>query len=423
MLRKVLATCMLWRIRDVINQEIPVTQAAYRVGRGTTEQLFTLKMMAEKAVRSTNFESHILLMDMSRAFDTVNRKVLLQDLRSILDPGELHMIKILIADVTLIVDVEGRRGEPFTTNVGTPQGDCLSPTLFTLYLAKALCYEKSMSNQDAALGYGLPSALDDHRYASYNDSGVLISLQYEDNICWVAGNCSHAIENIKSTIPSRLLERDLHINVAKTEEYVINREKKEWEKCKYLGSIILTENDIARRNQLATAAFNSLSKILTHKNISMNIKMRLFDALIGSIFLYNSELWSITQERNNAIDVCQRNILRKILKIRWPQKIRNEDLYARTKQKPWSDTIRTRRIRWPGHLLRLPEDAPARQALDVYLHHPAKHPRGAKKTSWRDMVKKDLKTYTNITFDQCLDLAQDRKVWRTIVAKTVDDKT
>jgi len=72
------------------------------------------------------------------------------------------------------------------------------------------------------------------------------------------------------------------------------------------------------------------------------------------------------------------------------------------------------------HLLRLPEDAPANQALEIYLKYPAKHPRGARKISWVDTVKKDLKTYAKVTSDYCIDLAQDRKVWRSIVAKTVD---
>jgi len=76
---------MVWRIRE-INSEIPMMQAVYSAGRDTTEQFFTLKIMAEKAVRSTSFETHILMMDMSRAFDTMNRKILLEDIRSILDP-------------------------------------------------------------------------------------------------------------------------------------------------------------------------------------------------------------------------------------------------------------------------------------------------------------------------------------------------
>lgn len=82
--------------------EIPNTKAAYRAGCGTTQQIFALKLRLQKATRSTSFETHILMMDMSRAFDTVNRKILLQDLYSILDPGELHMIKVLIKDAKVI---------------------------------------------------------------------------------------------------------------------------------------------------------------------------------------------------------------------------------------------------------------------------------------------------------------------------------
>jgi len=51
---------------------------------------------------------------------------------------------------------------------------------------------------------------------------------------------------------------------------------------------------------------------------------------------------------------------------------------------------------------------------------PSKTSQRARKMSWVDTVKKDLKTYASITFDQCIDLAQNRKVCRSIVAKTVD---
>ena len=36
---------------------------------------------------------------MSKAFDTVRRNTLIEDLAQILDPAELHMIKILVEDV------------------------------------------------------------------------------------------------------------------------------------------------------------------------------------------------------------------------------------------------------------------------------------------------------------------------------------
>jgi len=90
MLFKRLATCLLWRIGRKINSKIPVTKVAYRASQGTTEQLY------------------ILIIDISRAFDTVNRKILLEDLRSILEPRELHIIKVLMEDVRLMVDVAGK---------------------------------------------------------------------------------------------------------------------------------------------------------------------------------------------------------------------------------------------------------------------------------------------------------------------------
>ena len=77
-------------------------------------------------------------MDIGKAFDRVERGTLLNDLKSILEQDELHLVKILIKDVMLAVKVNNEKGKEFKTNIGVPQGDCLSPIMFILYLAKAL---------------------------------------------------------------------------------------------------------------------------------------------------------------------------------------------------------------------------------------------------------------------------------------------
>ena len=75
-IRKILAIIMLERLFDRFDKEISISQSAYRPGRSTTENVFALKMLCEKAVISQNYETNILLLDMSKAFDNVNRDAL-----------------------------------------------------------------------------------------------------------------------------------------------------------------------------------------------------------------------------------------------------------------------------------------------------------------------------------------------------------
>ncbi len=76
-----------------------ISQAAYCEGRSTTELVFSGKVMAEKAVTSSSYETTILLLDMSKAFNTVNRGIPYEDLRKILDQDKLHIITVLLKDV------------------------------------------------------------------------------------------------------------------------------------------------------------------------------------------------------------------------------------------------------------------------------------------------------------------------------------
>ena len=89
-LRKILALCMIKRCWKKIEGIIPKSQAAYQKGRSTTEQVFALKMMTEKAIISENYEIFFVLLDMAKVFDTVNRGKLLTILAEYLTNSELH---------------------------------------------------------------------------------------------------------------------------------------------------------------------------------------------------------------------------------------------------------------------------------------------------------------------------------------------
>ena len=103
------------------------------------------------------------------------------------------------------------------------------------------------------------------------------------------------ITYIKETTRSTLAKRNLVINESKSEDYEITREGNEkWKKCKLLGSLLDTEKDINRRTILAIDAFKTLNKILDSRKISNAVKIRTFNAYVARVFLYNSELWTLT---------------------------------------------------------------------------------------------------------------------------------
>ena len=72
-----------------------------------------------------------MIIDMSKAFDTVNRKTLLEKLETILDESEMRMMYLLIINVELNVRVGRSLGEEIVTNIGIAQGECLSALLFS----------------------------------------------------------------------------------------------------------------------------------------------------------------------------------------------------------------------------------------------------------------------------------------------------
>ena len=225
-------------------------------------------------------------------------------------------------------------------------------------------------------------------------------------------------------MPSIIEEGNLIENETKREEFYIPDEREEWKSCKCLGTYVDTETDIQHRKGLAISSMKSLNKIFKSRNVSTLTKVRIFEAYVSSIFLYNSELWISNKTIKNKIDSFQRRQLRHVLHIKWPRVISNDELYRRTKVKKWSQVIKKRRLSWLGHLLRLNKDTPARIALNEVVK---KHPRkvGRSKTTWIDTIKKDLKSGglelnfgdNRIMFNELIPLCEDRKLWRSEVKR------
>ena len=84
-------------------------------------------------------------------------------------------------------------------------------------------------------------------------------------------------------MPTTLEKRNLTINETKTEEYAITRNGDDsWKKCRLLGSLLDTQNDIKRRKSLAITSINKMKNIFYGK-LSISIKLRTFDCYVGSM--------------------------------------------------------------------------------------------------------------------------------------------
>ena len=170
-----------------------------------------------------------------------------------------------------------------------------------------------------------------------------------------------------------------------------------------------------------------LKHIFKSNRLSLEHKIRTFRSYIDSIFLYNSELWTITATLAKSIDSFHRRQLRYAINIQWPKKISNEDLYKKAKIIPWSKIILRRRLSWLGHLIRLPTETPARLALEETLK-PSKKCRGRPPNTWLSMIKKDLielniltksDTEDNVFIEKVETLATNRNQWKSLISGAI----
>ena len=199
--------------------------------------------------------------------------------------------------------------------------------------------------------------------------------------------------------------KNLQVNKTKTDEYTIKSNgQTDWKRCKYLGSLWDTDDDIKRRKTLAIETYNNLKNILEHESTSMKTKIRILKVYIESIFLYNSELWSLTKTLVKENDIFQRGVIKKIFSVHWQDKITNVELYRRFKILEWRNQRTSNEMVWSSSEIKWKDIC--QTAL--------KKPRGGQKLTWMKLVEKDLEEH-KIPKCEAETLAQDRTAWRNLI--------
>ncbi len=86
----------------------------------------------------------------------------------------------------------------------------------------------------------------------------------------------------------------------------------------------------------------------------------MYRALVVSVVLYGSDAWATTLADRRRLELFDIRCQRLILRVFWQQHISNHSIRERTEQLPAPSLLRPRRLRWIGHLHRMPSSLPAR---------------------------------------------------------------
>ncbi|KAJ4450653.1 hypothetical protein ANN_02082 [Periplaneta americana] len=163
---------------------------------------------------------------------------------------------------------------------------------------------------------------------------------------------------------------------------------------------------------------NRYKKAFVIQSAVKNLKVRIYKTVILPVVLYGCETWTVTLREEQRLRIFENSVLRKIFGAKrdevtgeW-RKLHNAELHALYSSPDIIRNIKSRRLRWAGHVARMGE---SRNAYRVLVGRPeGKRPLGRPRRRWEYNIKMDLR---EVGYDgrDWINLAQDRDQWRAYV--------
>jgi sorting nexin-29 len=410
---KLLTTILKERLECFSEEILGDYQAGFRRNRSTSDQLFTVRQILTKCWEF-DVDIYQLFVDFKQAYDSINREKLYRILLTFDIPAKLvKLIKATMNNTKCRVRIGGQLTDEFMVSQGLKQGDALAPTLFNLSLEYVI-RETYQNNTNSNI---------------YFQSSQIIG--YADDLN-IVGRSLTALQEVFEPLETAAKRIGLSINEDKTKIMKQSRSQRNdprqnisfkdtynfevVNEFAYLGSTITKENEdhveIKRRIATGNRTFFSLLPMLKSRNVHRKTKITLYKTIIRTVVTYGCEAWTMTAKSAEMLDTFERRVLRKILgpvndgeawRIRF-----NEELYNIYKAPRLSVHARLSRLRWAGHLQRMPSSRATRRILEG---HPGGRRRvGRPRLRWEDEVRKDAAQLLQVT--DWRTAAEDRRSWR-----------
>ena len=393
---RLLASLILRRLtmaRETLTRE---NQAGFRPGRGCIDHIFTLRQVLEQR-HMYRRPTILVFLDFKGAFDSVDRSVLLNILAQQGMPQKfVNIIRSLYSHTSGRVRVYGELSKSFPTKSGVRQGCPLSPFLFNFVIDEIMRRTlEGLQNPGVQIVAG----------------ESLVDLEYADDIALIFEDQSEAqalLNRLTTIIPSfgmRLAPSKCKVMLQNVQSpdisLKIQGESLEIvENFTYLGSCISSDgsvsDEVSARISKARITFANLRHLWRQKGISLDLKGRVYQATVRAVLLYGCETWPLRTDDVRRLQVFDHRCLRSVAGFGWRQRVSHEVIRKRVfgcaAGTSIGEIIQHHRLRWLGHVLRMPKHRLPRRVLFSVPPSDWRKPRGGQRMTWQKGVKEITKS-------------------------------
>lgn len=431
---KALARVLANRLAPLSENTLPESQSGFRPNRSTMDMIFVARQLQEKC-REQNQPLYMAFIDLTKAFDSVNRQALWQVLAKIGCPDKFIRVLRLLHDnmSATVLTGFGDETEPFRVDTGVKQGCVIAPSLFSIFIASILHLTGNQLPQGVKIVYRAEELLNINRFRAkgqtttvpitelqYADDNAIVALSEDDLQCSLTAFAKAYKQlglaiNIKKT---QILFQPLPDCITPPNIYIENTKLENVDHFPYLGSLLSSkatiDDEIHHRLSCTSAAYSRLKKrVFENRDLQSKTKILVYKAILLPTLLYGSETWTTYSRHLKSLEAFHQRHLRRILRITWEDYRTNTSVLEEAGIPTITAIIAQHQLRWTGHVIRMQDSRLPKQVLYSQLLQGKRAPGGQKKR-YKDNIKDNIRK-CHIPLNTWETTVRNRPAWRKVV--------